>query len=101
VLAVFGSRYTVPDLINHVCNRTPWSTIAGGLTILFQLALIAGGNLSFLNLLTIVLAIPLIDGGLLRRWLLVSPAETERSGRARQFVMAVLALMVGVMSIRW
>ena len=77
----------------------PWSTIAGGLTILFQLALIAGGNLSFLNLFTIVLAIPLIDGEILRRWLRLRPVETVPPGRARRYVMAALALMVAVMSI--
>jgi hypothetical protein len=76
-----------------------WSTVAGCLTILFQLALIAGGNLSFLNLFTIVLAIPLIDGRLLAQWLRVRPVETVRPGRARQYVMAALLLMVGVMSI--
>ena len=58
----------------------PWSSIAGGLTILFQLVLMAGGNLSFLNLLTIVLAIPLLDGGLLRRFFRVRPAETVAGG---------------------
>ena len=77
----------------------PWSSIAGGVTILFQLALIAGGNLSFLNLFTIVLAIPLLDGVRLQRWLRVRPVEAVRPGRARQYVMAALALMVGLMSI--
>ena len=56
----------------------PWATLAGGLTILFQLVLMAGGNLSFLNLFTIVLAIPLLDGELLRRCLRLRPAETSR-----------------------
>jgi hypothetical protein len=77
----------------------PWSSVAGGFTILFQLALVAGGNLSFLNLLTIVLAIPLIDGRYLRRWFRVRAVATAPQGRVRQYAMAVLALMVGLMSI--
>ncbi len=77
----------------------PWSTLAGGLTILFQLVLMAGGNLSFLNLFTIVLAVPLLDGELLRRCLRLRPAETQPPGRARRYVMAALALMVAVLSI--
>jgi hypothetical protein len=77
----------------------PWSSIAGGLTILFQLALIAGGNLSFLNLFTIVLAIPLIDGELLRRCFRVPVVEAAPIGRPRYFAMAGLAVIVGILSI--
>jgi len=77
----------------------PWSSIAGGFTILFQLALLAGGNLSFLNLFTIVLAIPLIDGELLARCFRVRPVETAPMGRARHFVMVGLALIVGILSV--
>jgi hypothetical protein len=43
----------------------PIVAIAGAVTILFQLVLIVSGNLSWLNWLTIVLAIPTIDD----RWL--------------------------------
>lgn len=40
----------------------PIASIAALLIILFQLSLMISGNLSFLNLLTIVIAIPAIDG---------------------------------------
>jgi hypothetical protein len=77
----------------------PIASIAGGLTILFQLLLMLGGNLSFLNLFTIVLAVPMIDGRLLQRLVRVRPPEFAPAGRARQFVMIALAVMVGLMSI--
>jgi hypothetical protein len=39
----------------------PIATIAGVITIVFQASIMASGNLSWLNLLTIVLALPTID----------------------------------------
>ena len=39
----------------------PAARLAGVITIVFQAFIMAGGNLSFLNLLTIVLAVPLLD----------------------------------------
>jgi len=77
----------------------PWSSIAGAFVILFQLALMAGGNLAFLNLFTIVLAIPLIDGSLLRKWLRVAVVETRPMGRPRYFAMVGLALVVAILSV--
>jgi len=38
----------------------PWASMAGVVTILFQATIMASGNLSWLNLLTIVLALPMI-----------------------------------------
>ncbi len=43
----------------------PIATVAGLITIVFQLLLMLSGNLSFLNLLTIVIAIPMLDTRLL------------------------------------
>lgn len=43
----------------------PAATVAAGITIVFQLLIFASGNLSWLNILTLVLAIPAIDGRLL------------------------------------
>ena len=51
----------------------PISSIAGIITIVFQASIMASGNLSWLNLLTIVLAIPMIDG---RSLSLVLPLRT-------------------------
>ena len=49
--------------------------VAGGLIVAFQGMLIASGNLSFLNWLTIAIAIPCFDDALLRR---VLPARLVR-----------------------
>jgi hypothetical protein len=77
----------------------PVATIAGLLTILFQLVLMLGGNLSFLNLFTMVLAIPLMDGERLGRWLRLRPVETAPAGRVQRYAMVALAGMVALMSI--
>ena len=41
----------------------PIESIGAIVTILFQAMIMASGNLSFLNLLTIVIAIPALDDG--------------------------------------
>jgi hypothetical protein len=50
--------YFAPKRLRH---------IAGGFTVLFQLILIISGNLSFLNWLTIVIAIPCFDDSIFSR----------------------------------
>lgn len=77
----------------------PVATIAGGLTILFQLLLMLSGNLSFLNLLTIVLAIPTLDARILRK-LIPSPApELRPPSRTLRYATAGLAVLVVLFSI--
>jgi hypothetical protein len=71
-----------------------------GLTASFQLILIVSGNLSWLNYLTLVLCIPVLDDALLSRLLpLVPPAVLERSEVHHLAVLALTAL-VGVLSLR-
>ncbi len=79
----------------------PFASIAALLTILFQLLLMLSGNLSFLNLLTIVLAIPMLDGRWLAKWLPVTVPVACRS-RARWFEYATIgyAAVVVLLSIR-
>lgn len=60
----------------------PIAAVAALLTILFQLMLIVSGNLSWLNWLTIVLAIPLIDD----RWLSWMPVAPSPFTRQRSFI---------------
>jgi hypothetical protein len=78
--------------------------LAGALTILFQALLILSGNLSFLNWLTIAIAIGCFDDGLLRRIVPgfigrrvdALPADAEPSTTRRTMVrvlMAVIALL--------
>jgi hypothetical protein len=83
----------------------PFATIAGGLTILFQLLLMLSGNLSFLNLLTVVLAIPMLDGRLLAKvlnhapWPIYAPAVHE-AGRWHYYAVLGYAAVVVLLSIR-
>jgi hypothetical protein len=51
----------------------PVASIAGIITIVFQASIMASGNLSWLNLLTLVLAIPTIDD---RVWAKLLPLQT-------------------------
>jgi hypothetical protein len=79
---------------------------AGAVIVGFQGLLIASGNLSFLNYLTICPAIACFDDAFLRRFLprrLVSAAEAARTGgrssRAQLYVSAALLAVVGWLSI--
>lgn len=78
----------------------PIATFCGVFTIAFQLLLMFSGNLSFLNLLTIVLAIPALDGGVLSKVIPTHPPAIHPSGRAVQYSMVCLAVLTGILSIR-
>jgi len=84
--------------------------VGGGLMIGFQVLLIVGGNLAFLNWLTIVNALACFDDSLLRRvlpkplrdsaWqraMYTPPADTRK--RARDVIVGILALGVAILSI--
>jgi len=95
-------------LINHFTELvvplgyfapSPVSTAAGLLTILFQTLIMASGNLSWLNFLTIILAIPALDDRLLTiLWRGMSSPDTSSSKILHGAVMA-LALLVAILSI--
>jgi Lipase maturation factor len=74
----------------------PVASIAGVLTILFQGMIFASGNLSWLNFLTIVLAIPAIDG---RYFTAVEHALAPPS-RIHQALAAAVAILIAVLSIQ-
>jgi hypothetical protein len=78
----------------------PIATIAGVLTILFQLLLIFSGNLSFLNWLTIVLALPTLDGRILGAVLRFIQPPALAPSRAYEFATIAVALLVGILSIQ-
>jgi len=102
-------------LVNYAAELVaPWFAFgprrvrhaAGALMLAFQLMLIASGNLSFLNWLTIVPILACFDDSLLRRVLpraLVARAEravlTARPSRAQQTVAFVLAALVALLSV--
>jgi hypothetical protein len=78
----------------------PFANVAALLIIFFQLLLMLSGNLSFLNLLTIVIAFSALDGRWLVKWLPVSvPALTEPS-RWFEYVTIAYAAVVVLLSIR-
>ena len=77
----------------------PFATIAGLLTILFQSLLLVSGNLSFLNLLTIVLAIPTLDARLLHKLVPIHPPELHPPARTLRYATAGLAVLVALLSI--
>jgi len=74
--------------------------IAGGLTVLFQGTLIVSGNLSWLNYITIVIALACFDDRLfpkiLRRF---KPAVPPEPGLFRKCVLAGLCTLIGILSI--
>jgi len=94
-------------VINHVVELgvpflyfapQPIASVAGIVTILFQLTLIVSGNLSWLNWLTIVLCIPLIGDAWLS-WLPIrAPADVAPSA-VLQTTLYVVAAVVALLSI--
>lgn len=99
---------------NHVVELgAPWlmllgrwgNRIAGGLFVLFQLILIASGNLSFLNWLTIVPALACVDDAvwrclLPRAWCAAAAAATARApSRPQRAFAAGLVVLVAWLSL--
>ena len=76
----------------------PFASIAGIVTILFQLVLIVSGNLSWLNWLTIVLCIPLVSDAWLH-WLPVRPPADVAAEPAFHIALYVIAAAVVLLSI--
>jgi hypothetical protein len=76
----------------------PFASIAGLVTIVFQGVLIVSGNLSWLNWLTVVLAIPLISDKWLS-WLPVHAPASFAQDSAFHMTMYVVAGVVALMSI--
>jgi hypothetical protein len=76
----------------------PVASVAAIATILFQGTLIVSGNLSWLNWLTIVIAIPLLGDRWLR-WLPIRPPSDVASSTTHRRVMYVVAALVAVLSI--
>jgi hypothetical protein len=76
----------------------PVAGIAAIITMLFHLVLIASGNLSWLNWLTIVLCIPLLPGRFLS-WLPVTPPVLEASHPVHRIAIYGLVVLVALLSI--
>ena len=78
----------------------PVASIAALITILFQATIMASGNLSWLNLLTIVLAIPALDGRWLERIIPVHAPAMHPSTVPHRIAVAALAVLVVWLSIK-
>jgi hypothetical protein len=76
----------------------PYAGIAGLFTIVFQLILIAGGNLSWLNWLTVVLAITTIDDRFLS-WLPIARPPLQPIPFVQKGATVALAGVVAILSI--
>jgi hypothetical protein len=77
----------------------PIASVAASITILFQLLLMLSGNLSFLNLLTIVIALPMLDARWFK-WLPVSPPALHEPARWFEYATIGYAAVVVLLSIR-
>ncbi len=73
--------------------------VAGAFTIAFQGMLILSGNLSWLNYLTIVLAISCFDDRLLSHLLPIGPEDLQPLAMPHGIAVIALAITVGVLSI--
>jgi len=76
----------------------PFAAIAGIVTIVFQLVLIVSGNLSWLNWLTVVLAISTLNDRWLS-WLPVTPPILHPAGGVERAIVWGWAAIVGFLSI--
>jgi len=76
---------------------SPISAVCGIVTIIFQGLIMASGNLSWLNLLTLILAIPLLND----RWLGFLPfqAQAPPSNLVFQIASYIMASVIAVMSV--
>ncbi len=77
----------------------PIASIAGVLTIIFQGFIMASGNLSWLNLLTIVLAIPTLDGRFLAMLIPIKAPAPRPAHLMEKAVTMAVAVMVVVLSV--
>jgi len=74
--------------------------VAGMITILFQLLIMASGNLSWLNALTLVLTIPLFNDRWLRGFVPVEAAIQSPMGMGLQAATMAVTLVVAWLSLR-
>ena len=77
----------------------PIASIAGIITIVFQASIAASGNLSWLNLLTIALAVPMLDGRVLGALLPLRAPTLHTPSYAHKIAAAALAVLVAWLSI--
>lgn len=77
----------------------PIATVAALITIIFQGLIFVSGNLSWLNFLTMVLAIPAIDGRYLAAILPLHARVLDPPSPVFKWIVVCLAVVIGYMSI--
>ena len=77
----------------------PIATIAGLITIAFQLFIMSSGNLSWLNFLTIILAIPTLDDKFLRHLVPLKVPVMVHPPRPEIFVQIGVAVLIVILSV--
>src|SRR5262245_54813399 len=77
----------------------PFAAAGGVVTIAFQLVLIASGNLSWLNWLTIVIAVPTLDDRWFA-WLPLGPPPAAGPGGVQRGCVFAVTALVAALSIR-
>ena len=77
----------------------PLSSIAGLVTIAFQAMIMASGNLSWLNFLTIVLAVPTLDDRFLGILLPLKAPLVATTGAGFKALTAAVGILVAVLSV--
>jgi len=78
----------------------PVASVAGVITIMFQSLIFAGGNLSWLNALTMVLAVSTFDDRFLARFLPIRVPETARPAMVYRLAAAGVGILVVILSIQ-
>jgi len=78
----------------------PWAWAAGLLTITFQLCLILSGNLSWLNYITLAIAIACFDDRFLDKFIRIRLPEFQTPKRPRKIVLTLFAGLVLFLSIQ-
>ena len=78
----------------------PVAAIAGAVTVAFQSLILAGGNLSWLNALTMVLAVSTFDDRFLARLLPLRAPATQRPALAHRLATVGVGILVAILSIQ-
>src|SRR5947209_5787399 len=78
----------------------PVASIAAVITIVFQSLIFASGNLSWLNVLTIVLAVPALDARVLAAIVPLSPPQLQAPAMVHRVLVTALAVLVVWLSVK-
>jgi hypothetical protein len=99
-LEVLGNHFAQLVAPLALFTPQPYASIGAAIIVVTQLWLVLSGNFSWLNLLTVVLALSAIGGSWWRHILPVSPAA-QRSDGPLWYVVTVLAISAVIAYLSW